>query len=111
MIARRGKRRQRSFLGAYGLSTCDSGQERLCDQSDLSLELRLASNEDDPFNGWVGGSFFDIHRHGGVSLNCDGGCLVTQGLLQIRFENRTHALAYDDFDSPVYAIFGSAIIR
>lgn len=97
-----------SFLGAYTPSTCDGIQEQLRNQSDFSAELRLASNGEGPFGWMIGGYFLDISRQVGVSLNRDGGGPVTRGLLQLSGPNRTDALAYDDFDSTVYAVFGSA---
>jgi len=43
-----------------------------------------------------------------VSTNRDAGTgLVRRGLVQLDGDNRTVALAFDDFDSSVYAIFGS----
>ena len=45
-----------SFLGAYTPSTCDGVQEQLRNQSDLSGELRLASNADGPLSWMVGGT-------------------------------------------------------
>ena len=97
-----------SFLGAYTPSTCDGLQEQVRDQADFSAELRLASNADGPLSWTVGGYFLDIDRQVGVSTNRDGGGPVTRGLVQLSGENRTIALAYDDFDSTVYAVFGSA---
>ena len=97
-----------SFLGAYTPSTCDGIQEQLRNQSDFSAELRLASNGEGPFGWMIGGYFLDISRQVGVSLNRDSGGPVTRGLLQLSGPNRTDALAYDDFDSTVYAVFGSA---
>ena len=97
-----------SFLGAYTPSTCDGIQEQLRNQSDLSAELRLASNTDGPLSWTVGAYVLDIDRQVGVSTNRDGGGPVTRGLVQLTGENRTVALAFDDFDSSVYAVFGSA---
>ncbi len=97
-----------SFLGAYTPSTCDGVQEQLRDQKDISAELRLASNTTGPLSWMVGGYVLDIDRQVGVSTNRDGGTgTVTRGLVQLTGENRTVALAHDDFDSSVYAAFGS----
>ena len=96
-----------SFLGAYTPSTCDGVQEQLRNQSDISGELRLASNDGGPLNWMIGAYALDIDRQVGVSTNRDGGGPVTRGLLQLSGENRTVALAFDDFDSSVYALFGS----
>ena len=95
-----------SFLGAYTPSTCDGIQEQLRDQSDLSAELRLASNGDGPLSWMVGAYALDIDRQVGVSLNRDSNQVPRRGLLQLDGPNRTDALAYDDFDSSVYAVFG-----
>lgn len=97
-----------SFLGAYTPSTCDGIQEQLRNQSDISAELRLASNTNGPLSWMVGGYLLDIDRQVGVSTNRDGGGAVNRGLYQLNGDNRTVALAYDDFDSSVYAVFGSA---
>jgi len=97
-----------SFLGAYTPSTCDGIQEQLRNQKDFSAEIRLASNGTGPLSWMVGGYFLDIDRQVGVSLNRDGGVPVTRGLLQLDGENRTDQLAFDDFDTTVYAVFGSA---
>lgn len=98
-----------SFLGAYTPSTCDGVQEQLRVQSDWSGEVRLASNGDGPFNWMVGGYLLDIDRQVGVSLNRDNNTTPIRGLVQLSGPNRTDALAYDDFDSSVYAVFGQAI--
>jgi iron complex outermembrane receptor protein len=95
-----------SFLGAYTPSTCDGVQEQLRDQSDISGELRLASSGDGPLSWMVGAYALNIDRQVGVSTNRDGGGPVARGLLQLSGENRTVALAYDDFDSSVFAVFG-----
>ena len=97
-----------SFLGAYTPSTCDGIQEQLRNQSDLSAELRLASNTDGPLSWMVGAYALDIDRQVGVSLNRDNNTPPIRGLLQLDGPNRTDALAYDDFDSRVLAVFGSA---
>lgn len=96
-----------SFLGAYTPSTCDGVQEQLRNQSDFSAELRLASDSSGPLDWMIGGYFLDIEREVGVSTNRDGGGPVTRGLVQLSGENQTVALAHDEFDSSVYAIFGS----
>lgn len=97
-----------SFLGAYTPSTCDGVQEQLRNQSDFSGELRLASNGTGPLSWMVGGYALDIDRQVGVSTNRDAGTgSVRRGLVQLDGPNRTVALAFDDFDSSVYAVFGS----
>ena len=97
-----------SFLGAYTPSTCDGIQEQLRNQSDISAELRLSSDSSGPLSWSVGGYVLDIQREVGVSTNRDSGGPVTRGLVQLSGPNQTVALAHDDFDTTVYAIFGSA---
>ncbi|MFT5139215.1 MAG: iron complex outermembrane receptor protein [Lysobacterales bacterium] len=95
-----------SFLGAYTPTTCDGIQEQLRNQKDLSMELRLASDDDNALQWMVGGYFLDIDREVGVSLNRDGGGVPTRGLYQAGGANATASLAHDQFDSRVYALFG-----
>ena len=95
-----------SFLGAYTPTTCDGIQEQLRNQKDISLELRLASNNDSALQWMTGVYFLDIDREVGVSLNRDGGSAPTRGLFQAGGANATASLAHDQFDSRVYAIFG-----
>lgn len=95
-----------SFLGPYTPSTCDGIQEQLRNQKDLSGELRLSGGEG-PLDWMVGVYALDIEREVGVSLNRDSGETPIRGLLQLDGPNRTDALAYDAFESSVYAVFGS----
>jgi iron complex outermembrane receptor protein len=97
-----------SFLGAYTPTTCDGIQEQLRDQKDMSVEMRLASDNDSKLQ-WMGGIYFlDIDRQVGVSLNRDSGQLPIRGLYQPEpGPNSTASLAYDQFDSQVFAVFGS----
>ena len=96
-----------SFLGAYTPTTCDGIQEQLRNQKDFSMELRLASDSDGPMQWMVGGYFLDIDREVGVSLNRDSGNAPIRGLYQSGGANATASLTHDQFDSRVYALFGS----
>jgi iron complex outermembrane receptor protein len=96
-----------SFLGAYTPSTCDGIQEQLRNQSDISAELRLASNDSGPLSWMIGGYVLGIDRQVGVSTNRDSGGPVNRGLVQLTGANQTIALAHDEFDSSVFAGFGS----
>jgi iron complex outermembrane receptor protein len=96
-----------SFLGAYTSSTCDGIQEQLREQKDLSVELRLASDNDSRLQWMVGAYFLDIDREVGVSTNKDNGTPVVRGLYQPEPRpNSTASLTHDQFDSRVYAFFG-----
>ena len=95
-----------SFLGAYTPTTCDGIQEQLRDQEDISVELRLASPDDQRLR-WMGGVYFlDISRQVGVSLNRDSGVAPIRGLLQVGGPNSTASLIHDDFDTQVFSVFG-----
>jgi len=97
-----------SFLGAYTPTTCDGIQEQLRNQKDLSVEMRVASDTDSKLQ-WMGGVYFlDIDRQVGVSLNRDSGALPIRGLYQPEpGVNSTASLVHDQFDSQVFAVFGS----
>lgn len=95
-----------SFFGPYTPTTCDGIQEQLRDQRDVSMELRLASDDSADLRWMAGVYFLDIDRQVGVSLNRDSGAAPIRGLLQPSGPNRTEALVYDDFDSQVFAVFG-----
>ena len=97
-----------SFFGGFTPTTCDGIQEQVRDQRDISLELRLASDDSGDFRWSVGAYYLDIDRQVGVSLNRDSGQEPIRGLLQLSGPNQTQALVFDDFDSRVYAIFGQA---
>lgn len=96
-----------SFLGAYTPTTCDGIQEQLRNQKDYSFELRLASDTDSALQWMAGVYFLDIDREVGVSLNRDSGAAPNRGLYQPEpGANSTASLAWDQFDSSVFAIFG-----
>lgn len=96
-----------SFLGAYTPTTCDGIQEQLRNQKDLSFELRLASATDSAVQWMAGVYYLDIDREVGVSLNRDSGGVPIRGLYQPEpGPNSTASLAYDQFDSQVWAMFG-----
>jgi iron complex outermembrane receptor protein len=96
-----------SFLGAYTPTTCDGLQEQVRNQEDISLELRLTSDDDQRLR-WMGGVYFlDIDREVGVSLNADSGSTPIRGLLQVGGPNSTASLTHDQFDTTVLSVFGS----
>jgi len=96
-----------SFYGAYTPTTCDGIQEQVRDQKDLSFELRLASATDSAVQWMAGVYYLNIDRQVGVSLNKDAGTPPIRGLYQPEpGPNSTAALAYDQFDSDVWAVFG-----
>ncbi len=98
-----------STFGPYSPTTCDGTQFQVRNQKDFSGELRLASNGDGPLSWQLGGYYLHIDRSVGVSLGADLG----QGVLRNLYNapgtsNPTSQLYSDDFNTNVFAAFGSA---
>ena len=96
-----------SLLSAYTPLTCDGYQYQERNQSDLSLEVRLASADNASRRWVVGGYVADIERDVIVGYGADLG----QGFLRQAFvpadgPNPTDLLFSDTFDTRVYSVFG-----
>ncbi len=97
-----------STFGAYSPTTCDGTQYQLRKQSDISGEVRLASNGDGPATWVLGAYLLHIDRTTGVSLGADTGAGVTRQLYNgPTSSNPTSLLVADKFKTNVYAAFGS----
>lgn len=97
-----------STFGPYSPTTCDGTQYQIRNQTDISAEIRLASDSDGPLNWQVGAYYLNIDRDVGVSLGADLG----QGVIRELFNdenstNPTTQLYFDNFNTDVYAAFGS----
>jgi iron complex outermembrane receptor protein len=98
-----------STFGPYSPTTCDGTQFQIRQQSDISGEIRLASNGDGPFNWQVGAYYLHIDREVGVSLGADLGLGVTRQLYNAPgSSNPTTQLYNDGFKTDVYALFAAA---
>ncbi|MFN9634965.1 MAG: TonB-dependent receptor [Erythrobacteraceae bacterium] len=98
-----------STFGPYSQTTCDGTQFQIREQSDISAEIRLASNGDGPFNWQVGAYYLHIDREVGVSLGADLGQGVTRQLYNAPgSSNPTTQLYNDSFTTDVYALFAAA---
>ncbi|MXP31432.1 TonB-dependent receptor [Erythrobacter jejuensis] len=98
-----------STFGPYSPTTCDGTQYQIREQSDISAEIRIASNTGGPLSWQLGGYFLRIDRETGVSLGADLGNGVIENLFNDATSgNPTTQLYNDDFSTNVYAIFGSA---
>lgn len=98
-----------STFGPYSPTTCDGTQYQIREQSDISGEIRLASNGDGPFNWQVGAYYLHIDREVGVSLGADLGLGVTRQLYNAPgSDNPTTQLYNDGFKTDVYALFAAA---
>ncbi len=94
-----------ALLPPYTQSTCDGYQYQQRDQESTSLEVRIASKDTDKLS-WMGGIYIaQIEREVAVSYGADLG----DGIFAERpyVEGRTDLLFWDDFETDVYAIFGS----
>lgn len=97
-----------STFGPYSPVTCDGTQYQIRNQTDISAEVRLASNGDGPLAWQVGAYYLNIDRDVGVSLGADLG----QGIIRELYNdpnssNPTSQLFSDNFNTNVYAAFGS----
>jgi len=98
-----------STFGPYSPTTCDGTQYQIREQSDISGEIRLASNGDGPFNWQVGAYYLHIDREVGVSLGADLGRGVIRELYNAPGSaNPTTQLYNDAFKTDVYALFAAA---
>ncbi|NBW76208.1 MAG: TonB-dependent receptor [Sphingomonadaceae bacterium] len=97
-----------STFGPYSNTTCDGIQYQLRNQKDVSAEVRLVSTGDGPLAWQLGGYYLTIDRTTGVSLGGDTGKGVVKNLYNGPSSvNPTSLLLADNFDTKVYAAFGS----
>ncbi|MEM9500541.1 MAG: TonB-dependent receptor [Pseudomonadota bacterium] len=97
-----------STFGGFSPTTCDGTQLQIREQSDISGEVRLASNDGGPLQWQVGAYYLHIDRETGVSLGADLGLGVSRELFNGPDSiNPTTQLYNDDFSTDVYAVFAS----
>ncbi|VWX60376.1 TonB-dependent receptor [Sphingorhabdus sp. 109] len=97
-----------STLGAYSPTTCDGTQYQIREQTDISAEVRLASNGDGPLGWQIGAYYLNIDRDVGISLGADlGQGIIRQLYNDADSSNPTSQLFSDNFNTNVYAAFGS----
>lgn len=95
-----------SVLGGFTPTTCDGTQFQVRNQEDVSFEVRLAGGERVRWS--VGSYYLNIDRQVGISLGLDTGDGAIGGLFTPAGQpNSTEQLAFDDFGTDVYALFGS----
>ncbi|WP_128892353.1 TonB-dependent receptor [Erythrobacter sp. HKB08] len=97
-----------STFGPYSPSTCDGTQFQSREQTDISGEIRIASNGSGPLSWQLGLYYLNIDRETGVSLGADtGGAVIPQLYNAPGTSNPTSLLLADKFDTDVYAAFGN----
>jgi iron complex outermembrane receptor protein len=96
-----------SVYGAYTPTTCDGFQYQQRNQKDYSFEVRLASKDDQALRWSVGAYYLDIDRQVAVNLGIDrGNGIIPKTPFTTDPRYPTEQLAWDQFDSEVYAVFG-----
>ena len=97
-----------STFGPYSPTTCDGTQLQLREQTDVSAEVRLASNGIGPLQWQLGAYYLNISRETGVSLGADLGNGISRDLYNAPGTgNPTTQLYNDEFATDVYALFAS----
>jgi iron complex outermembrane receptor protein len=96
-----------SLLGPYTPTLCDGTQYQVRNQSDISAELRWASDPGQPLRWQLGTYWLEIDREVGVNLAIDRGFGVIRELFTTDPRNPTEQLVHDQFDTRVLAGFGA----
>lgn len=93
--------------GPFGPSSCDGYQYQERSQKDLSFELRLTSEEDQPVR-WIAGAYYlKIERESVVGYGADtGNGFLRQPYVPPSGPNPTDLLFWDEFDTDVMAGYG-----
>jgi len=96
-----------SVLGPYLPHTCDGYQFQSRDQDDVSIEVKLTSNQDQSTRWLFGGYYAEIERDVAVSYGADlGKGFEYKSYVPATGKNPTD-LAFDDtFTTDVFSIFG-----
>jgi iron complex outermembrane receptor protein len=95
------------IFGPYTPVSCDGTQFQVRDQNDISMEVRLTSNNDEALRWSAGVYYLNISRQVGVNTGLDLGQGVTPALFVPQTgSNPTEQVVNDDFDSNVFAVFG-----
>ena len=99
---------EESTLGAFSVAPCDGTQYQRRDQENISFEIELASQNDGALNWSVGAYYLQLEREVSVAIGYDR----AQGILRNELNgqdtiNPTEQLAFDQFDTDVFAVFGS----
>ena len=96
-----------SFFGPYSPTTCDGYQYQRRNQTDESLEVRLASPSGQRLR-WQGGVYYlHVNREVGVATGIDNGGAPPRSLfIPAGQPYATEQLLWDNFRSDVGAVFG-----
>ena len=96
-----------SVLGPYLPHTCDGYQYQSRNQEDLSIEVRLTSDQSQSKRWLVGAYYAEIEREVVVSYGADlGQGFDLQAYVPASGKNPTDLLFHDMFDTEVTSVFG-----
>ncbi len=95
------------IYGPYSALTCDGYQYQERNQTDLSIDARLVSNEDSDLR-WIGGVYYaQIEREAVVAYGADTGSgFLRQPYVSASGPNPTDLLFWDEFNTDVFAVYG-----
>jgi len=96
-----------SVLGPYLPHTCDGYQFQSRDQDDVSIEVKLTSNQTDSTRWLIGGYYAEIERDVAVSYGADlGKGFEFKSYVPATGKNPTDLSFDDTFTTDVFSIFG-----
>jgi iron complex outermembrane receptor protein len=97
-----------AILGPYTPTQCDGTQYQVRNQTDYSVEVRLASDGEQRVRWQTGLYYLNIDREVGVNTGIDDVGRITPSLyVPAGQPNATEQLVWDNFKSDVYAVFGN----
>jgi len=96
-----------SVLGPYLPHTCDGYQFQSRDQDDMSIEVKLTSNQTEATRWLIGGYYAEIDRDVAVSYGADlGKGFEFKSYVPATGKNPTDLSFDDTFTTDVFSIFG-----
>ena len=96
-----------SVLGPYLPHTCDGYQFQSRDQDDISIELKLSSDQTESTRWLIGAYYAEIERDVAVSYGADlGNGFEYKSFVPASGKNPTDLMFDDSFNTDVFSIFG-----
>ena len=96
-----------SVLGPYLPHTCDGYQFQSRDQDDISIEVKLTSEQDQSTRWLVGAYYAEIERDVAVSYGADlGKGFEYKSYVPASGKNPTDLMFDDSFNTDVFSLFG-----
>ncbi len=100
-----------SVLGPYLPHTCDGYQFQSRDQDDISIEVKLTSDQDQSTRWLIGAYYAEIERDVAVSYGADlGQGFEYKSYVPATGKNPTDLMFDDTFNTDVFSLFGQVSI-